>query len=213
MPRRNPPLANNEVYHIYLRGIKKQTVFFQPSDYARFLFNVLFFQSDSRPRNPGRYVKNFLDNGVFDQKRELSELVTAEREVSLIAFALMPNHFHLLIQQIEDAGISKYMMRVLNGYVKYFNGKYEDSGRLFQSEFKSTHISDNTQLLHTSAYIHRNPAELSEWDGLEDQYYWSSLQDYTKKNRWGSLLQSGIVLNQFKKGEYRKFIQTSPAKQ
>src|SRR5207237_1342011 len=105
------------------------------------------------------------------------------------------------------------MQRVLNGYTKYFNTKYEKSGHHFQGPYKAVHVSSNDQLLYLSTYIHRNPRELPQWRGREHLYPWSSYQDTVTENRWGKLLTPEILLEQFdSKEDYSNFINTSTAK-
>ena len=136
-----------------------------------------------------------------------------KRTVELVAFCIMPNHFHLIIKELEEGGIATYMQRVLTAYSKYYNTKYEKSGHVFQGPYQAVHVGDNRQLLHLSAYIHRNPREISKWFNKEDQYQWSSYRDYIGENRWGDLLLLDIVLGQFKnKKKYHEFVKTSPAK-
>ena len=125
----------------------------------------------------------------------------------------MPNHFHLTVKEVAEGGISQYMQRVLNAYTKYYNAKYNKFGHLFQGPYKIVHIEDNRQLLHLSAYIHRNPRELKKWRQKEDKYPWSSYQDYVFENRWGNLLSQNIISDQFEsKHEYHNFVKTSTAK-
>ena len=105
------------------------------------------------------------------------------------------------------------MQKILNAYTKYINVKYKKSGHLFQGPYKAVHIKDNRQLLHLSAYIHKNHNELREWRNKEDLYPWSSYQDYIKENRWADLLVTDIITGQFKnKKEYYQFVKTSTAK-
>ncbi len=146
---------------------------------------------------------------------ELEEKILSERFVELTAFCLMPNHFHLLLHERQEGGISRYMQRVLVAYTKYFNTKYAASGHVFQGRYKTVHVEDNEQLLYLSAYIHRNPRELKAWKGKEEHYPYSSLQDYIDKNRWGGLLATDIITEQFETGpnsNYRDFVRTSTAK-
>jgi putative transposase len=131
----------------------------------------------------------------------------------LINFTLMPNHFHLIIRELKEGGISQYMQRVLNAYTKYYNTKYKISGHLFQGPFQIVYIKNDNQLLYLSAYIHRNPGEIKEWTGKEHIFPYSSYQDCINKNRWGELLKTDIITEQFSTGEkYKSFVETSGAK-
>jgi len=105
------------------------------------------------------------------------------------------------------------MQRILTAYTKYFNAKYGKSGHLFQGPFQIVHVEDNEQLLHLSAYIHRNPREIKEWKDKEHQYTWSSYQDCIAENRWKELLKHQIITDQFSgKKEYQDFVETSGTK-
>lgn len=97
----------------------------------------------------------------------------------------------------------------------YFNQRYQKTGSVFQGTFRSKHIPDNNYLLYLSAYIHRNPRELRAWKNKEFEYPWSSLQDFTEANRWGGLLMSDIIADQFENtpnSNYKDFVKTSTAK-
>lgn len=127
--------------------------------------------------------------------------------VSLIAFALMPNHFHLLIRQITENGISKYIKRVSDSYSRYFNVINKRTGPMFQGSFKAAHVESNEQLLHLSRYIHLNPlVSFVVNDNDFKSYPWSSLKDYLSDDRL-SIVDRAIILDQFKGSkEYLKFI-------
>ena len=212
---RKTPLVADEYYHIYNRGAFKQTLFKDKNDYIRFLFYVLYTQSPIPFKNISRITESFSEVDGFSIAIEEASDIQLNRFVELTAFCLMPNHFHLLVKQTVDNGIAQYMQRVGDGYTKYFNTKYDTSGRIFQGPFQAKHVIDNHQLLYLSAYIHRNPRELTQWKGKEFQYPWSSLQDFTEGNRWGGLLMSDIIADQFEmqpSSNYRDFVETSTAK-
>ena len=204
-------IAPGEHYHIFNRAVNKQVIFHEIGDYARFLFLILYFQSPINFPQIGRLVKQFVKSSAFDIMNE--DEIIKKRRVELVAFCIMPNHFHLIIKESDEGGITSYMQRVLTSYSKYYNTKYEKSGHVFQGPYQAVHISNNRQLLHLSAYIHRNPREISKWFNKEDQYQWSSYQDFIVENRWGNLLVPDIIAGQFKnKYQYRNFVKTSPAK-
>ena len=208
---RNTPLVTKEYYHVLNRGNNKQKIFLEKKDWIRFLFMILYFQADYRFSNIRRIVHNFQISSDFKVKN-INKLIN-NRYVNLIAFSLMPNHFHLLVQQKIERGISQYMQRILNSYTKYFNFKYDKSGHLFQGPFKAVHVKTNQQLLYLSAYIHRNAREIAQWKDKEEQYPWSSFQDYIIKNRWPELLITNDILSQFSsKKEYKEFTEDSGAK-
>ncbi|MDO8471195.1 MAG: transposase [bacterium] len=202
-------IAPGEYYHIFNRAVNKQTIFHDTKDYFRFLFLILYFQSPIIFQQLGRLVKDF----VLSRALDIQDEVAKKRTIELVAFCIMPNHFHLIVKELEEGGIATYMQRALTAYSKYYNTKYEKSGHVFQGPYGAVHVGNNRQLLHLSAYIHRNPREISKWFNKEDQYEWSSYQDYIGDNRWGDLLLLDIVLGQFKdKKKYHGFVRTSPAK-
>lgn len=210
---RNIKIAPGEYYHIFNRGMNKQLIFNNDVDRIRFLFLILYFQSPSILQNIGRPVKSYVKHSVFNTEEKTKHEIVKGRFVELVSFCLMPNHFHLIVKEVEENGIARYMQRVLNSYTKYINTKYKKSGHLFQGPYKAVHIENNNQLLYLSAYIHRNPRELKEWLNKENNYPWSSYQDSIGKNRFEELLVLDIINGQFKnKNEYGEFIKTSSAK-
>lgn len=208
---RNIKIAPGEHYHIYNRAVNKQVIFHEVSDYARFLFLILYFQSPASFPKIGRAVGNYVKRLAFDIVNEKE--VIRHRTVELVAFCIMPNHFHLIVKEKEEGGIAAYMHRVMTAYAKYYCAKYGKSGHVFQGTYKAILIVDDRQLLYLSAYIHRNPRNISKWIDKENQYRWSSYQDFVEVNRWGEILLPEVVLGQFKdKNKYRDFVNTSTAK-
>lgn len=206
-------ITQGEHYHIFNRGNNKQNIFFDERDWIRFLFLVLYFQSPVSFENLSRPVSSFVKHQVFNISNQIVEKIAVNRYVELASFAFVPNHFHLMVYEKKENGISQYMQRILNAYTKYFNVKHKKTGHLFQGPFKAVHVESNEQLLHLSAYIHRNPREIKDWKNREHFYPFSSYQDYIQENRWGKLLKNKIVMDQFSSGEdYKKFTDASGAK-
>ena len=209
-------IAPGEYYHVYNRGMDKKRIFLDESDYIRFIFCLLYFQSDITFNNLGYYVSSFKKKKKFNLSSDTISKIISKRSVELVNFVLMPNHFHISILEVKEKGIALYMQRVLNSYTKYFNTKYKRSGHLFQGPYQAVHVEDNEQLLYLSAYVHKNPRKIQRINGNKEllNYFWSSYQDYGVKNRWSEFLKPDIVLGQFKnREEYIDFIKTSPAKE
>lgn len=140
--------------------------------------------------------------------------ILKNRSIELVSFALMSNHFHLLVRNLDDGAVSVYMHRTLTAYGKYFNARYGKRGHVFGAPFTAVHTKNNTQLLHTSAYIHKNPLSIKSLDKKIDRYPWSSYQDYLGTNRWGKLLATSVVTEQFgSQDAYKSFVTTSLAKE
>ena len=210
---KNKQSGQDEFYHIYNRGVMKREIFLDNRDYIRFLFSVLFFQSPMVTfYNMGREVTYFVKHRMFNIDKKINN-VNQTKEVELVCFILMPNHFHLILRERSGRGITKYLQRLGNSYTKYFNIKYKQSGHLFQGPYQLVHIKQNEQLLYTSAYIHRNSSELKKWSDREHLYPWSSYADFIINNRWPKLLEPNAITEQFTNGqEYKHWVDTSGAK-
>lgn len=128
-----------------------------------------------------------------------------QKLVEIVCYCLNSNHFHFILKQLTENGISEFMKRVGGGYTNYFNYRHKRSGVLFQGKFKSVHIKTSTHLIYLSAYVNRNYFI----HGYGNDYDWpySSLLDYTSE-RNGGICDIGVIFDQFKdKEEYREFIQ------
>ena len=114
------------------------------------------------------------------RKREAYKIdVALSPLVEIIAYSMMPNHFHLLLKQIEDGGVSQFLSKLTNSYTRYFNARNKRSGALFAGTFKSAPI-DQEQLSKVSAYIHMEPVK----QGLvinPERFPFSSFNEYLGK--------------------------------
>ena len=203
-----------EYYHVFNRGAHKTPIFKDKQDLARFLFLVIYFQSPTIFPQVGRLAKTLSDTG-FDVGEQDFLNVLNGRMVELVSFCIMGNHYHLLLRELVEGGISRYMQRVSDSYSKYFNAKYQTTGHVFQGRYKAVYVKTNEQLMYLSAYIHRNPRELKAWKDKEQDYPWSSYYDYAVENRWGGLLAQEIILDQFegsRNSNYVDFVKSSTAK-
>lgn len=175
MPYRKVVLAQDQIYHVFNRGVARQTIFSSPKDYTRFLDLVDYYRFVGIPMSFSRLNKL----SVEDRRYIVIELRKHSLQVEVLAFCLMPNHFHFLLKQTTSNGISAFMSNAQNAYAKYFNIKNDRSGPLFQSMFKAVRVESDEQLLHLSRYIHLNPSTgfLVDSKGLL-HYRWSSLPCY-----------------------------------
>jgi putative transposase len=185
--------APNEFYHIYNRGTEKRNISTSRSDRDRFLA-LLYLANQNEPIDLKLQGSTLLE--IAGQQRTGTPLI------EIVAYCLMPNHFHLLIREIKDGGISKFMQKLTTGYTMYFNKKNDRNGSLFQGRFKATHVDDDRYLRYLISYIHLNPIKLIEpkWKeaGIADKaraeryletYTYSSYLDYLDKERL-----EGIIL-------------------
>lgn len=194
MPGRSIPLITGEIYHIFNRGNNKQNIFLQPRDYKRFTQTFHYYQFSKIPQRFSTFSKNKLPAFSIDNHEKL---------VEIMCYCLMPNHFHFMIKQIKDNGISIFMSQVGNSYTRYFNTKYNYIGSLFQGTFKSVLVENEEQFLHLSRYIHLNPI-VSEIATDLDSYLWSSYHEYMNN---ANFIYTQEVLNFFPSPkEYRGFL-------
>lgn len=178
MPYRKTVFANDEIYHLFNRGINHFPIFTAPKEYQRFLDLLNYY----RFKDPQLSFSFFSRLPKEDKNKLLAYLKNNEKLVEIYAYCLIPNHFHLLVKQLRDGGIRKMLSHVENAYVRYFNLKHERLGPLFESMFKAVRVEDEEQLLHVSRYIHLNPNTscLVEINKLS-KYPWSSLPLYLSK--------------------------------
>lgn len=184
--RRRDTFVSGEYYHIFNRGVEKRELFHEKNDYIRFFNSVIDFNT-CMPS-----WKNKIEDGP-----------RLPRLVDIIAYCLNPNHFHFILKQKYDQGITTFMKKICTGYAMYFNKKYSRSGVLFQGRFKSVHIDSNDQLLYVSAYVNCN----SEVHGISpsDSYRWCSFQEYYERKK-GIATDKEIILGQFREAsEYRDY--------
>ena len=158
--QRKEPFVVGEYYHVYNRGVDKRIIFESSQDYRRFI--ILLYLCNSS-------VAIKLDNLIRFKKMSYLQVLSYERGEKLIsigAWCLMPNHFHLLIKEEVPGGISKFMGKLGTGYSMYFNAKNKRKGSLFSGRFKSKNISEDNYMKHLFGYIHLNPLDLEipEWE-------------------------------------------------
>ncbi|MBI4097251.1 MAG: transposase [Candidatus Levybacteria bacterium] len=143
----------NGYYHIYNRGVDKREIFLAEQDCIVFLYYLKLYLS-----SPEVLMKDpFLTPRMLFKITNLN----LSKEVNLLSFTLMPNHFHLHVKQYIPDGIEKLTRRVLTAYAQHFNKKYKRVGTLFESTYKAVLVDTDEQNLYLSSYIHRNPMRLS----------------------------------------------------
>jgi putative transposase len=203
MAIRNLIFANEEIYHVYNRGVEKRIIFKSPTDYTRAIYTMWYY----RYLKPELRFSYFNNLSRLEKQLYLNKLQNLSLKVEILCYCLMPNHFHMLLRQKSDTGIKSFMSAFSNSFARFFNTKYHRVGPLFQSEFKALRIEDDEQLIHLSRYIHINPATsfLVEQNNIES-YRWSSLQEYLHGNE-KSFCNKTDVLDHFKSTkEYKSFL-------
>ncbi len=195
---RKTEFANGEYYHIYNRGVEKREIFLDDFDYMRFLKSLDEF-------NRIDPIGSIFEQSFRDKNIELGHPVS--KLVEIMAYCINPNHYHLILKQLEDKGIEKFMHKVGMGYSKYFNHKHKRSGVLFQGGFQSIYIDSNEYLLYLSAYVNKNNFIHGYNSG---DWKYSSLLEYLGK-RNEILCNKDIVLGQFNNNvkQYKEFLENN----
>jgi len=202
--------AEGEYYHVYNRGVDKREIFLSDDDRNRFI-KLLFVGNGDKAFSYKRIL------GV-----PLDKLDRGEQLVSIGAYCLMPNHFHLLIKEKKDGNISLFMEKLGTSYAMYFNKKYKRSGSLFQGTFKAEHVNRDEYLKYLYAYIHLNPVKLIEPEWKEkgirnlskakkylEEYRYSSYEDYAvgKREEFAILTPSEFPDYFEKQGDFAEFVE------
>jgi REP element-mobilizing transposase RayT len=186
MPRRTVPLVAGECYHLFNRGVNREKIFFERENYLFFL----------------RRLRQHL----FGETQTSEVLKTSEVSTSIIAYCLMPNHFHLLVQPHSDQ-LSRQMQKLSISYTKAVNKRYGRVGPLLQGQFQAVQVDRNDYLLHLTRYIHLNPVEAGKVERSED-WEFSSYRDYIGL-RQGTLPTPDAALSQFPDpGAYQEFVES-----
>lgn len=178
---RNKIFQSNSVYHIYNKGIDGRIVFQDEVDFVYFEKLLARYLGEWRPVHNTRYKseKPYLAR----RKQEMN----LHGQVSLIAYCLMPNHFHLLVRQQDASGITKLIRRVLTNYVMYFNQRHSRRGMLFEGPYRAVMVEESDQILAVSRLIHLNAVNktIKRFGPVEtittsspEQYMYSSYRDY-----------------------------------
>ena len=147
-----------EYYHLYNRGTDKRIIFTNRNDHNRFVLLLHLCNGIERVD-----VSNKLREG--QTFTELINIEFSDRLVDIVAYCLMPNHFHLLVREKQEDGISLFMKKLLTAYSMYFNNKNNRTGALFEGRFKAKHANTDEYLKYLFAYIHLNPIKIidSKW--------------------------------------------------
>lgn len=206
MPAKNVVKEYEEggYYHVYNRGVEKRAIFLDDEDYQKFIGYLKVYLSHLPLQ--GLTLKD--ESGrTIPPSRKLNNYA---EEIQLIAYCLMPNHFHLMLKQCTEYGMAKFMQSILTKYVIYFNKKYSRVGGLYQGVYKTVHITNENQFTYLTKYIHRNPLPAtptrSHLEGLRD-YKYSSYGNYLGlfKQSW---VHPDDILSYFSKSNPRNSYQS-----
>lgn len=196
MPRRLETFSCGSSYHIFSRTIDQKLIFTGKDFSQHFLKTLTYYrsskssQSFSEVRKLPRQEQLKIDKIVLYRKYFLADV---------LAYCLMPTHFHLLIKQLVDDGLVRFISNTLNSFTRYFNFRSHRKGPIFLPQFRSERITNEPQLIHVSRYIHLNPYSsevVKDVTKLKD-YPWSSYGEYLGSPREEHLSNSREILETF----------------
>ena len=211
MPAKNTikKYIENGVYHVYNRGVEKRIIFQDKQDYGVFLS---YLKEYLEPKDNSRYLIE-LEKAPNDMKDRIAKKLLMNNfngKITLLAYCLMPNHFHLLLKQTERTIVKQFLQSLITRYVIYFNKRYQRIGTLFQGVYRAVLVNTDKQLLHLTRYIHRNSITTKNSSFID--YPYSSIGDYLgrRKTNW---LKFGDIIDRFSKTNknltYRNFVELS----
>ena len=148
-----------EFYHLYSRGNDKRKIFLTNNDHQRFICS-LYAANSSEPIHL---------SDLPQWSKQIWKQARGKTLVDIGAYCLMPNHFHLLIKEKKEGGVTSFMRKLLTSYSSYFNVKHKRTGKLFEGAFKATHVDNDQYLNYLYAYIHLNPIKIDNPDGWPDK--------------------------------------------
>jgi len=209
MPYRKEQFDNDGVYHVILKGLDNNLIFKNINDYYRGIFSIYEFNNakpvEIRKRRQARRKEKKQESSGRPTSAT-SIIDNRDKFVDVLCFCFMPNHIHLLLKQIKDDGVRKFMIKVGSGYARYFNTKHQRKGYVFQNRFRSVCIEDDKHLRIIFNYIHANPISLIEpgWKekGINnpkevakflEEYKWSSYKDYLGQNNFQSVTERNFM--------------------
>lgn len=140
------PFETGEIYHVYNHGVEERNIFNNDVDIRRFLDSMAFFND----------TESIGGMWLRDESFILRSETSGQKLVNIVSYCLNPNHFHLILEQLVDGGISEFMKRLSGGYTLYFNYSHERKGVLFRGTFKSVFVEEGEHLMYLSAYVNLN---------------------------------------------------------
>lgn len=199
--------APNAYYHLYNRGVEKRTIFQDEQDYQVFLSYLKLYLTP--PHFKGDSLKIQRGSQIYFRSQQPKNY---HQQITLLAYCLMPNHFHLMVHQQNKDDINHFMRSLLTKYSMYFNQKYDRVGKLFQGVYKAVLIDNERQFLYLTKYIHRNPLPILRESPLKS-YSYSSYPNYLglRQQKW---IHPENILSYFSRtnpnNSYQTFVEESP---
>ena len=198
MPKRKELLVNGEIYHVYNRSVSNLEIFSAKREFSRAFELLNFYRFEQLLK-----FSKFKTLSSKNKNNYLEQIKKGGPMTEIYSYALMPDHYHLLLKQLKDDGIKKFISNFQNGFAKYFNIKNENRGSIFINPFKAKRVTSDEILLHVSRYIHLNPSTsyLIEFEDLKNSPRTSF--PYYLEERKNDFITSEFILSLFGKSDKR----------
>ncbi len=203
--RRKEKLVTGNIYHVLNKSIAGYNIFPSDEHYENIIQIIRFFSVGEELPRFSRFISQARNQGKSFEEY-LDEQTNSRRPVDIIAYCIMPTHFHLLLRQVKDNGISNFMGNVSGSYARGFNAWQKRKGFLWEGRFKNVPVTKDEQLLHLTRYIHLNPVTAGIVEKPE-QWKYSSYKEYVevKKGKYPICKYDGLF--DMSPHEYRKFVE------
>lgn len=200
MPTVKRNFSNGLFYHVYNCGVERRNIFANDKDYRRFLELISYYLYDQ--------LIPFTSFQNIDSEKRSVLPDWEKRRLTILAYCLMPNHFHFLVRQEKEFGIMKFVSDLANSYTKYFNLKYQRLGHLFQGRFKAKIIESEESLIQVARYIHLNPAVSTKvhWCDKLERYPYSSYRNFVDKKS-SAIIVTKEVSKYIDLSDHKKFVE------
>jgi len=163
---RKEPFVVGDFVHVYNCGNRKMPIVRDENDRWRLLSILRYFNDANSSLNLLRSL-NFSNKPLRSNLNSVDGFAwpkgwpAQEPLVQIVSYALMPNHYHLLLKEIRPGGIAAFMKKLANGYTPYFNIKYDETGKVFQGSYRARIINGMNYLQYIDVYVQiLNPFEL-----------------------------------------------------
>jgi len=202
---RKKALVNGEYYHVFNKSIAGFQIFNEPKEFRRMLRAIRFFQWQKISVSFSVFIRSKeaeiagIDQSIYSLSKD------NKRMVRILSFCLMPTHIHLVLEQLDDNGISRFMNNLQNSYTRYFNTKHKRKGPLWVGPFKNVLIETQEQLLHVTRYVHLNPTTAGLVRRPQDWLY-SSYNEYLGQTSHVAKVTSTNNAIDIAPADYRKFV-------
>ena len=184
------------IFHVYNRGVEKRKIYIDDCDYKRFIFSLGLFNSQS-PTNPNAHRTT----PMMEVPLPSLGFTTEENLVEIMAFCLMPNHYHLMIRPKIERGLTMFMRKLGTGYTNYFNLRYKRVGSLFQGIYKQKPVTTDSHFNWLPHYIHCNPFVGSGTSNIYTEYPWSSYGEYAGEAKYPDIVDTSFLSSWFESSE------------